>query len=195
MKINSKVDDPRLVAPQCHSLIPVKTVHKNPWFSVRDRGGYYCVEYNQPQVAVLPIVDHRAVVMVRVKRPTLADATLELPAGGAKDDEIPIHTAAREFAEETGVNIADVTRFKQSPPLCITPRFPHLPYIFKIQISKGEYDNRKSHDDEIESVECLEFDAVIKKIVQGEIYIGLPIAFVSRFLFSNNGVLKLWNLI
>ena len=93
------IDDPRLVALQCHSLTPVEKVHRNPWFSVCDRWGYYCVEYDQPQVAVLPIVGQRAVVMIRVKRPTLADVTLELPTGGALDYESPIQAAARKLVE------------------------------------------------------------------------------------------------
>ena len=116
----SIVNDPRLVAPQCRSLTPVKTVHENPWFCVRDRGGYYCVEYNKPQVAVLPVVDHNAVVMVRVKRPTLADATLELPAGGAENNEAPIQAASREFAEEAGIKISDLNRFVTTTAKCYT---------------------------------------------------------------------------
>ena len=77
------LDDPRLVKAQCSTLVPVETLHENPWFSVRNRKGYFTVEYNMPQVLILPIVDNKAVVMVRVDRPVVADVTLELPAGGA----------------------------------------------------------------------------------------------------------------
>ena len=65
-----------------------------------------------------------------------------------------------------------------------------MPYIFQVQVSRAEYEARKSHDDEIESVECFDFDTVVNKIVQGEIYTGLPIAILSRLLFSNNWELK-----
>ncbi len=184
MKI--KTDDPRLIAPQCTSLIPVETVHENPWFTVRNRGGYYTVEHNQPQVAVLPILESRAIIMVRVKRPVLEDITLELPAGGMERDERPVQTAARELAEETGIEIHNIERFKRLPPFAIIPRSPLLPYIFQIHISGQEYDRREKCDYEIESVECLEFKDIVSKIVENEIYMALPVAILSRFFLTNS---------
>jgi len=181
-----ETDDPRLIAPQCTSLAPVETVHENPWFTVRNRGGYYTVEHNQPQVAVLPILENRAIIMVRVKRPVLADITLELPAGGMEGNEHPAQTAARELAEETGIEISEVERFKKLSPFAIIPRSPLLPYIFQIHISGQEYDRRKKCDDEIESVECLEFKEIVSKIVKNEIYMALPVAILSRFFLTNN---------
>lgn len=99
------LDDPRLVTAQCISLTPVETVHENLWFSVRNRKGYFTIEYNKPQVLILPIVDNNAIVMVMVDRPVVADITLEIPDGGAKDNESPVEAAARELAEETGISI------------------------------------------------------------------------------------------
>ncbi len=183
-----RVDDPRLLTPQCTSLIPVETVHKNPWFTVRNRGGYYTVEHNQPQVAVLPVLENRAIVMVRVKRPVLADITLELPAGGTQGNERPVQSAARELAEETGIEIHNFDRFEMLSPLGLTPRTPQLPYVFQIHISLQEYEGRKSHDVEIEGVECLEFAEVICKIITNKIYMALPIAILTRFLMKIN-----WN--
>lgn len=45
-------------------------------------------------------------IMVEQFRPSLDAETLELPAGGIKSDETPLHAAKREFLEETGM-IAD----------------------------------------------------------------------------------------
>ena len=81
--------------------------------AVLNRGGYFTVEYNQPQVLILPIVENNSVVMVRVRRPVIADNTLELPAGGVQMDESPIEAACRELSEETGIKIHDLSLLSQ----------------------------------------------------------------------------------
>src|SRR5258706_13306236 len=96
--------DRRLSEVTCPSLKPVELLHENNWFTVNRRGSYYTVEYRQPQVIVLPIVERRAVVMVRAKRPVLDDVTLELPAGGSDGSEAPADAPARESAQATGIS-------------------------------------------------------------------------------------------
>ena len=178
-------DDPRMMAPQCHSLKPVIIIHENKWFSLVNRGGYYTLEYHRPQVVILPVVDNDSIVMVRVKRPVISDRALELPAGGTKENEAPLEAAAREFHEETGIKIKDIDRFQMLSSIAISPnRYPVLPWIYQIDISKKEFDKRKPHDDEVVSVECFTFEEVKEKIIQGEIYVSLPLAIIGRFLFS-----------
>ena len=150
-----------------------------------NRGRYYTLEYHQPQVVILPVVDNHFIVMVRVKRPVIADNVLELPAGGVKENEAPLEAVAREFHEETGVKIDLLDRFQMLPSIAISPnRYPVLPWIYQVCISRQEFDTRDPHDDEIVSVECFTFKEVKEKIIQGEIYVSLPLAIVSRFLFS-----------
>lgn len=185
MKKQIIIDDPRLITAQCSTLVPIETVHENPWFSVRNRKGYFTIEYNQLQVLILPIVDNNAIVMVRVNRPVVTDITLELPAGGAKDNESPVEAAAREMAEETGIVVTDLNRFNMLPPLIHMPRSPILPYIFQVHLSEHEFFQRKPHDLEIESVECFSFDEIVRKIDEGEIYIGLQVAMLARYLIQN----------
>lgn len=183
MRENKKLAiDPRLIAAQCTSLIPVETVHENPWFSVRNRKGYFTIEYNMPQALILPIVNNNAIVMVRVNRLVVADVTLELPAGGAKDNESPVEAAGRELAEETGIAISDLNRFEMLPPLIHMPRSPILPYIFQIHLTQQEFDLRGVHDHEIVDVECFSFNDLLKIIAEGEIYIGLHVAIIVRYL-------------
>lgn len=179
------INDPRLREPVCTSLLPVETLHNNEWFSVRNRGGYYTIEYNQPQVMILPIIDNKAIVMVHVFRPIIDDITLEIPAGGTKENETPIEAAMREFKEETGIAISDKNRFEMLPPLVHMPRSPRLPYYFQVHLCENEFNERTAHDDEINSVECFEFADILKKIIKGEIFIGLQIAIITRYLLQN----------
>jgi ADP-ribose pyrophosphatase len=182
-----EIDDPRLFSPQCSSLIPVETVHENPWFAVRNRGGYFTVEYDQFQVIILPVVENHSIIMVRAKRPVLNDICLELPAGGAMEGELPVQAAARELAEETGIEIQDLRRFIMLPPISVSPnRNPNLAHIFHIHISMNEYEMRKEHDKEIESVKLFSLDEIQRMVCEGEIYISLPIAVISRYLMSSD---------
>jgi 8-oxo-dGTP pyrophosphatase MutT (NUDIX family) len=143
------------------------------------------VEENTPQVQILSIVGNKSIVMVRVYRPVLADTTLELPAGGAKGDERPVETAVREFREETGIVVSDLSRFEVLPPLAHTARSPILPYTFQIHLSGQEFDSRMDHDDEIVEVKCFSYEEVLRKIEEGEFYIGPQIAIVMKYLLRN----------
>lgn len=178
------INDPRLIRAQCQELSPVVTVHQNPWFDVCNRGGYFTIEYSQPQVIILPVVDNKYIVMVRVKRPVIADATLELPAGGISHDETPFEGAAREMHEETGIQI-ETHRFKPLIPLSNSPnRNPHLIHIFKVKISQSEYEHRKDHDHEIDNVGMFRFDEIREMITDGQIFVGVPLAVLGRFLLE-----------
>lgn len=184
-----KIDDPRLTSPQCTSLAPVETVHENQWFTVKNRGGFFTTEYQHPQVIVLPIVDNHSIVMVRVKRPVIVDTPLELPAGSAKENEKPVQAAARELAEETGIEIHDHKRFEMLPPISGTPnRNPNLLHIFKIHLSTQEFNNRNKHDREIESVALLDFEKAYSLLISGEIYVAVPIAVITRYLLSRTSI-------
>jgi ADP-ribose pyrophosphatase len=186
--MNPSINDPRLYSPQCDSLTPVKKVHKNPWFSVFNRGGYFTIESNQPQVVVLPIVENNSVIMVRVRRLVIADNTLELPAGGAHINETPIEAARRELSEETGIYVFDLKRFQAQVPLVLSPRGPCLAHIFQVHLTRKEFAGRTKHDDEILSVECFTFKEALQKIEKNVIYIGFQIAILIRFLLVNQKI-------
>jgi len=181
-----KIDDPRLITPQCTSLKPVEKVHENPWFVVRNRGGYFTTEYRHLQVIILPVVAHKYILMVRVKRPVINDVTLELPAGSGKENEDPYTAAAREFEEETGIKIVDHQRFVAIPPVAGSPnRNPNLLHIFKIDLTIEEFGNRGENDQEIEAVELLDFNGIKQKLITGDIYVAVPTAVISRFFLSH----------
>jgi len=172
--------DNRLTSVACPELSPVTTLHENEWFAVRDRGGYFTTEFHLPQVVVLPVVEHTDIVMIRVKRPVIGDTTLELPAGSIEHGETPVDGAVREFTEETGIQIS-ASRLEAMPPVSASPnRIPNLIYVFRVHLLRDEFERRKPHDREIESVHCIAFDEVVQLVLEGGIYVALPLAVAHR---------------
>lgn len=177
--------DPRLLAASCIDLQPVSTVHVNPWFRVLDRGSYFTTEYTEAQAVVVPMVDNRAVVLAKVKRPVLADVTWELPAGGLKlEQETAAEGAARELHEETGLAIP-VERFMPQPPLAAAPnRNPRLTYIFRVNLSSDEFSQRHAHDAEVQEVRAFSLVEAREMILSGVIYVTMPVALIGRMLLD-----------
>ena len=175
--------DPRLSTLACPELVPVETLHENPWYSVRNRGGFFTVEYRLRRIVVLPVVNQDSIAMVRVKRPVINDTPLELPAGALEKDEDAATGAARELLEETGIKVTNLDRFISMAPISVSStRNPNLSYIFKVDISEKEYVNRQPHDDEIYSVERFAINDLAKKMASGEIYVSLTLAVLGIFL-------------
>lgn len=178
--------DPRLSASVCVAeLGEGQEMHRNPWFEVRNRSGYYTVEFTARQSVILPVVDGDAVVMVRVKRPVIGDTPLELPAGGAEAGEAAVETVRRELAEETGIAVADVARFHREIPIAGLPnRDPRLIDVWRVDLSRDEFDRRNPHDHEVTGVELFSRAQVRDLIRRGVIYIALPLAVIQRWLLE-----------
>ena len=169
----------------CPKLEPVFLAHKNPWFKVMSRGSYYTIEYERPQVVILPILEQDSIVMVRVKRPLINDCPLELPAGDSQDGETPRAAAMREFSEETGIHIDDSLRFVPDLPISEMPgRIPVLLFVFRVDLSKTEFDSRAQHDNDIVSVKAISFTDAAQKLIDGGIYLSSPVAIISRLLLK-----------
>ena len=175
----------RLSSIGCRELSLVETLHENPWFALRNRGGYFTTEYHLPQVAVLPVVGGDSIVMVRVKHPVINDMSLELPAGGVEKDEDPVRAASRELMEEAGIVISDVNRFVPMPPIAISStRVPNLSYVFRVDVSRQEFADRRPHDHEIFSVERFAMGDLPGMMNSGQIYVSLTLAVLGIFLVS-----------
>ena len=177
--------DRRLSEAVCPDLQPVETLHENPWYAVRNRGGYFTVEYHLRHVAVLPVVNDDSVVMVRAKRPVIGDLPLEFAAGGVEDGEDPAVAAARELLEETGIEVTERDRFVAMPPIAVSStRMPKLSYVFRVNVSEQEFAKRLPHDDEIHSVSRVAILDLPGMMARGEIYVSVPLAILGVFLVS-----------
>ena len=93
-----------------------RTVFDNPWIRVTEHDAvaptgkpahYGVVSFKNLAIAVLPIHDDGAVILVGQNRFALADYSWEIPEGGSPVDADPLEGARRELAEETGLVAAD----------------------------------------------------------------------------------------
>ena len=69
-------------------------------------------------VAILPLVEVNRVCLIRSRRLTVDRTLIELPAGTREPQEMPLQTARRELAEETGYRAAqfdELVHFYPSP--------------------------------------------------------------------------------
>lgn len=180
---NAVIDDPRLTSSQCHGMQPVIKEFETPWFTIFSRGGHYTYETKRPQVCVLAVVGNK-ILIVQARRELIAAVSLELPAGGMNSGESANEAASREFNKETGILIKDLSRFKQQIPYTvISNRCPNLDYVFEIELTLDEFNNRNGHDDEINGVRLLSFDKIIELIKDGTIYAALPMALILKKIF------------
>ena len=178
------IDDPRLTSSQCHGMQPVTKEFETPWFTIFNRGGYYSYETQQPHVCVLPVVDNNKILLVKAKRALIAAVSFELPAGGMNSGESANEAASREFNEETGILVKDLSRFKQQIPFSsISSRCPNLDYVFEIELTMDEFNDRNEHDDEIDGVRLLSFDEIMELINDGTMYAALPVALILKKIF------------
>lgn len=162
-------------------------LHENPWFAVRNRDGYFTIEHHLTQVVILPLVENRAVVMVRVKRPVIRDVTLELPAGSAEQRETPAQGAARELAEETGIRVG-AKRLVQIARLAVMPnRTPDFVHVFRADLRDAEFIARRPHDAEVCGVELVQLEDVGRLVRSGAIYLALPVAVLGMHLLAEIG--------
>lgn len=159
--------------------------YSTEWFNVLENESYYSIEHKEDQVMVLPIVENSKIVLVKARRPVLGKFLWELPAGGVKNGESYAETAKREMAEETGIKVANLDRFHESQSFVLASnRMPMFPKVFYINLTNEEYLKKNEFDDEIEQVNAFSFEETIESIVQGDLFATLPIAVISKFLFT-----------
>ena len=56
--------------------------------------------------------------------------------------------------------------------------------MFQGDLTQEEFDNRGSHDDEIEKVELVPLAEAVRMIATGRIYVAVPVAIIGTYLLS-----------
>jgi len=162
-----------------------RPVFQNHRFSLLEKDDFHVVEYQSPQVIILPIIEQEYVVLPKVRRQILGGAVWELPAGGVLENESPEEAALRELGEETGISISDPSRLLPLHTLVVSPnRLPMFPSIYQIDLSHQEFETKSDHDEEVESVGCFSLDKVQEMILSGEIITSITLAILGRFLLG-----------
>jgi len=162
-----------------------RPVFQNHRFSLLEKDDFHVVEYQSPQVIILPIIEQEYAVLPKVRRQILGGAVWELPAGGVLENEGPEEAALRELGEETGITISDPSRLLSLDTLVVSPnRLPMFPSIYQVDLSHQEFETRSTHDDEVESLGCFSLDKIREMILTGEIITSITLAILGRFLIS-----------
>lgn len=160
------------------------TLCENPYFAVRDRGGYFSIEPPAPGVVVLPIVDRCAVAFVRQNRPIIGDLTLELPAGSVDLGETGAKAAARELAEEVGVTMASDALVPMCSISPSTDRIPFLTFAYVAPITAAAFASRRPPAEEIAQVELYTLDEVRALVADGGLYNAQSLGLILQALWA-----------
>lgn len=93
-----------------------KPIYDNPWIRVTEYAAtaptgaaatYGLVGFKNLAIAILPLFEDGATILVGQHRFPAADYSWEIPEGGGPLDQDPLESAKREFAEETGLQAAE----------------------------------------------------------------------------------------
>jgi ADP-ribose pyrophosphatase len=161
-------------------------VYENKYFNIKEINSYYSINFPQRQVVVLPIVNNNRILFIKAIRPILNQSVIELPAGGVNKKESTLLAARRELMEETGVYV-ELNNLSYLRELNTIPsRTSQMLKIYRADIDKKEFDDRKAHDDEVEGILLLSYKDVISKIKSGEIFVSTTIAICLEFLINEN---------
>lgn len=106
-------------SPNPWSTLSSQLVYDNPWISVTEhqvinpsggRGIYGVVHFKNRAIGIVPIDDEGYTWLVGQYRYTLDQYSWEIPEGGGKVEEDPLHAAQRELLEETGLQAREWRR-------------------------------------------------------------------------------------
>jgi len=116
-------------------------------------------------VGIVPVTHENKVFMVRQYRYPMEEELLEIPAGKLGECEAPIDCAVRELSEETGCKagrMVDLGAVYPSPGFCKEILYLYL----ALDLQHGDI---HLDEDELLSVELVEIDELIEKIMANEI--------------------------
>jgi len=127
-------------------------------------------------VGIVPLTDDCKVVMVRQYRYPVEKELLEIPAGKLSQGEQPLECAIRELSEETGYSAGRYVFLGEtypSPGFCRESLYLYL----ALDMQKGE---AHLDDDELLSVEEIEIDELIDRIMSNELADGKTIVGIMK---------------
>lgn len=100
-----------------------RPAYENPWIAVTEFDAtaptgnpalYGLISYKNLAIAVLPLFDDGATILVGQHRFPLRNYSWEIPEGGGPLDQDPLESAKRELAEETGLQAVEWRRILEA---------------------------------------------------------------------------------
>jgi ADP-ribose pyrophosphatase len=119
-------------------------------------------------VAILPLVDHTHVCLIRSRRLTVDKWLIEVPAGTREAEETPEETALRELVEETGYRpgrLEELLAYYPSPGVLSELMWVYVAH----DLIRGE--PAREANEEIDNL-VVSWDEVLAMIDRGEIEDG-----------------------
>jgi ADP-ribose pyrophosphatase len=121
------------------------------------------VKDNPTAVAVAAFTKDDKMLLVKQYRHPLGKLIYDLPAGGIRKGESPQQAALRELEEETGYtaeNLVWIGRFNWAPG--------NMAGVVELFFTKDIRIKKESRSNEIASIEFMDFNTVLEKILNGE---------------------------
>ncbi|MDC0456644.1 NUDIX domain-containing protein [Alphaproteobacteria bacterium] len=160
------------------------SLYKNNFFEIHKKNSFYYLKYPGSMVAILGFYLNK-LILVKQHRGLIQEETIEVPAGASEKNENLINTAQREFNEETGIFIQDLSRFEFKYSIILDPnRFIQKSNIFHIEISKDEVNTKnKKSTSEISEVLLLSKKEIIDHLISNKINVGQTKEILLNYIF------------
>lgn len=167
------------------TTISINEVYDNPWINIthrevidfsNKRGIYGKVHFKNIALGILPLDQDLNTWIVGQYRYTLEQYSWEIPEGGGKMGEDPIHSAKRELLEETGIKakkwmkVLDIHTSNS-----ITDEYG-ICYVAQ-DLTFGQSEPESCEDLEIRKIP---FEELYQMVMRGEITDSLTIATVMK---------------
>jgi len=168
-----------------------KVVYANKYFKIVLKNDYYEIVPKNRDVLVVPVVDKKNFLLVKVRREFMQKNIYDFPAGGFDNlRESPLLAAKRELEEETGVILNKKNKFFKIANFYQMPnRIKKMVFIYGVHLS-SEQINLNFNSNEIYSLEIKSYDQILNLIKKGRLNTAVPIAALFRYALKDDKLIK-----
>ncbi len=165
--------------------------YSNKYFKVVLKDDYYQIVPKNRDVLVVPIVDKKNFLLVKVRREFIQKNIYDFPAGGFDIlRESPLLAAKRELEEETGVILNKKNKFFKISDFYQMPnRIKEMVFIYGVHLSSKQI-NLDFNSNEIYSLEIMSYAKILNLIKKGELNAAVPIAALFSYVLKNNKLIE-----